>query len=317
MKKKAACFVAALAIFAQNSMAITPKLEHILEGSQFYMACIMKRPDAQADNAEAVAAPLATTQPDNDEQVKEFEEKLKKKIVHISPALFVNCDALTGHLKRKGQHALSKKFEDYAERLYNRPRANIRFDKILQFELPETTIPASEVDPHFIACAKAFHEQLNREEITWNTADHQDSFDPDRPTFFFTRHLFKGFFDHETEAFKTAYDHAKAKEAFYRDLQEAQSALSEDPVADMLQKVEQACEEALKVSKKTIHQNVVKAAHLHVSQHSALSNILDDIKLSCHYTSPSIHDHLEAKRVKWQSRRESLSQLCVENNIPL
>ena len=327
MRKKAACFVAVLAIFAQNSMAITPQLERILENSHLYMACITKMPDvetteeasvpanavdAQAVNAEAVAAPMAAAQPNSDAQITALEEKLKEEIVHISPELFVQCDALTGQLKRKGQQALSQKFQDYAEKLDDGCRANMRLDKIRRFDLPETTIPASAVDPHFLACAKEFHKQLTQETKTWNATDHQKSFDPDRPIFFFTRHLFKGFFDSDTKAFKTAYDHAKAKEAFYRDLQEAQSALSEDPVAAMLQKAKESFHHALATCKdrtrKTLQQN-----YDHQSVH-AFENKIRGINI---YTVPSLHDHLEAKRVKWKKRREALSQLCVEHNIPL
>ena len=209
MKKKAACFVAALAIFAQNGVAITPKLEHILEDSHLYMACITKRPDArttegaevlanavdvQADNAESVEAPLADAQPENDEQVTTLEAKLKEEIVHISPALFVSCDALAGELNRKGQHTLSKKFTNYAKRLYNRPRANMRFEKIFHFDLPESAIPLSEVDAHFIACAQAFHAQLKQQAEVWNITADESLLHQDRPIFFFTRHLFKGFF---------------------------------------------------------------------------------------------------------------------------
>lgn len=333
MKKKAACFVAALAIFAQNGVAIAPKLENILEDSHFYMAYITKKSDVQAteepevpanaadtqaDNAEAVAAPMAAAQPDNAEQVTELEEKLKKEIVYISPALFVNCDALTGHLKRKGQQALSQKFEDYAERLYNRPRANMRLEQILHFELPENDTTTLKVDRHFMVCAQAFHEKLKQDATNWNATGHQNSFDQDRPIFFFTRHLFKGFFDNDTDAFKTAYDHAKAKEAFYRDLQEAQSALSEDPVADMLQKASECFHHALETCKDsartTLQQNHDR--HAVVAFENKMRGI-NMINPSYDYTVPSLHDHLEAKRIKWQNRREMLSRLCVEHNTPL
>ena len=318
MKTKAACFVAALAIFAQKGVAITPKLENILEGSQFYMACITKSPDAQATEEVEVPANAVNAQADNAEQVTELEEQLKKEIVYISPALFVNCDALTGHLKRKGQQALSQKFEDYAKRLYNRPRANMRLEQILHFELPENDIPAPEVDRHFMVCAQAFHEKLKQDATNWNATGHQNSFDQDRPIFFFTRHLFKGFFDNDTDAFKTAYDHAKAKEAFYRDLQEAQSTLSEDPVADMLWEVEKASGDALATCKETMRKSVqenLSGDTADACEHKLRG--IDMINPLFYHNVPRLHTHLEWKLAKWKSRREVLGQLCVENNIPL
>ncbi|MGB0919186.1 MAG: hypothetical protein ACPGUZ_01530 [Holosporaceae bacterium] len=333
MKKKAACFVAALAIFAQNGVAITPKLEHILEGSSFYMACITKKPDAQtteeaevpanaadaqADNADAVAAPIAAAQSENEAQITALEEKLKEEIVHISPAIFVSCDALAGHLKRKGQHALAQKFEDYAERLYSRNRANMRFEKIFHFDLPENTTPASEVDRHFMVCAKAFHVQIKQQEKVWNIEAHNSLFHQDRPIFFFTRYLFKGFFDNDIDAFKTAYDHAKAKEAFYRDLKDAHSTLLTDPVDSMLRETEKASHDALKICRDAMRKNVQE--NRNGDTVSAVENKLQGIDMinPCYYYNvPRLHTHLEAKLTKWESRRQALSQLCVEYNIPL
>ncbi|MGB1230435.1 MAG: hypothetical protein ACPG7U_04660 [Holosporaceae bacterium] len=332
MKKKVACFVAAFAIFAQNGVAITPKLEQILESSQFYMACITKRPDAQiteeaevpanaadaqADNADAVAAPIAAAQSENEAQITALEAKLKEEIVHISPALLVSCDALAGHLKRKGQHVLAKKFEDYAERLYNRLRANMRLDKILHFDLPENDTPVSEVDRHFMVCAETFHAQIKQQAEVWNIEAHESLLHQDRPIFFFTRHLFKGFFDNDIDAFKTAYDHAKAKEAFYRDLQEAQSALLENPVSDMLHAVETASHDALETCKAEVRQRVQQNSN---GDANAVENKLRGIDMLnplYYYNVPRLHTHLDSKLAKWASRRKALSQLCVEHNIPL
>lgn len=330
MRKKAACFVVAFAIFAQKGVAITPKLENVLEGSHFYMACISKMPtteegevasnegNAEAENAEAVAAPVAAAQPENDAQVTALEAQLKKEIVHISPALFVNCDALTGHLKRKGQHALSKKFEDYAERLYNRPRANMRLEKIFQLKLPENDTPTSAIGPYFNTCAQAFHEELKQQANTWKVAVHNDYLDPDRPIFFFTRHLFKGFFDNDTDAFKTAYDHAKAKEAFYRDLKDAHSTLSKDPIEDMLWSAESTFHEAMETCKAEMRQNVQRNRHCITAAdcENRLRGI-DMVNPSYYYSLPRLATHLDSKLAKWQSRRQMLGQVCVEHNIQL
>lgn len=229
------------------------------------------------------------------------------------------CYTLAGYFHTSDQHQITAQFTNYAQRLKTNSRHAMRQDLLTNVDLPEEAHQSPQSpNNHFKGFAKNLHDYLKEQGEHFNSkktsAFNQTTltFNPDRPAFFFARHLLKGVFDNESDAFVAAYNHAKQKTDMYKNLiiykamyQDQNSFLARE------EKIRKTFQARFKQSK----QGALNACQFgETKQREAVEKVDVDFTFEA---PDSLAKNLEQKRAKWQRRQEVLGRLCIKSGAQI